>query len=415
MSVGPPTRFLKHDTSRDLWQIIFSNKPGLSKNQVQSIFSRFGDIDKIIQTGTPHGFCIVKYTTREAAMKCITTDVADRDFITLSPFIQDYQKKNSKEGSEGSAEQEPSDANSNWAEKGTDGKSMKNNNHDIEDESTKLKDRPSIAQDYKEDSNLMQTKDFCQFSKTEYSQSKSNINKPRDQSIAADSGFAHSNSLNNVHSNKATASGKSGMEEKTQFKSLNDRINYLRCQRPLRVPDIGGKNGQGNEDRSSISSDSSSLGGQKVKTELNQSNDSEVAGTYGGSCATSADDKDLDQAAGLPALIDKKAILQKNNSATTLEPICNGLCCQPYAGPSQAHEVIVANIDKTCDVGFIMNLFKDYQPALVTSIREHKKTLRYCHVYFESSQRAQAVEKIFDHIRIHGKELIVLRPETMVP
>ncbi|XP_015112510.1 uncharacterized protein LOC107038118 [Diachasma alloeum] len=545
MSRRQPEDFLKHDASRDTWQVIFSNKRGLSKDEVQAVFSRFGEIDIIIQTGTSCGFCIVKYKTKEAAMKCITTEVAARDCITLSVFIKDYEKKSSKESLETSGDngqdyspskkldrnfsresnasaikdmngngrdietfnwscgmqnercdgksknhqtftsdakanssltQTKSDSklmqnkcenfqddsitskahpsiapeqkdNSNSIQTKNDSKLLKSNCHRLKDDVNKPKDHQPSAPDVKGNFNLIQTRNNSNLTRSECRELKDDINKPKDhqptapdvkeyfnsiqtrnnsnltrsecrelkddinklkdhQSTAADTkNFSisietknNSKSLKSGHQNETTAV-KSGNKIAADFNSGNVRINPLKCKIPPRMPDIKEEKGK---DRSRISS------------ELNESNGHEVAQVSEGNDSKSANDKDSSQAAGLPALVGRKTMIFRNSlPATTSRPICNAPCCRPHVGRSQAHEVIVANIDQACDVGFIMNLFKDYEPVLVTSMREHEKALRYCHVYFQSSEHAEAVERIFDRMRIYGRELIVLRPESV--
>ncbi|XP_078045733.1 uncharacterized protein LOC144474580 [Augochlora pura] len=80
-----------------------------------------------------------------------------------------------------------------------------------------------------------------------------------------------------------------------------------------------------------------------------------------------------------------------------------------------AQEVIVANIHPNTKIFDIAYLFEDYHPICITSIMQTPNTeLTYCHIYFETFEQALSVEKKFDKYTLHGKSLIVLRPQTMI-
>lgn len=80
-----------------------------------------------------------------------------------------------------------------------------------------------------------------------------------------------------------------------------------------------------------------------------------------------------------------------------------------------AEEVIVANIHDEYGSAFILHLLDEYEPLAVTYIKVLPGTeTRYCHVYFKSVTHSIEVETHFDGYELEGKELLVLRPCTLM-
>ncbi|XP_033322025.2 uncharacterized protein LOC117218067 [Megalopta genalis] len=79
-----------------------------------------------------------------------------------------------------------------------------------------------------------------------------------------------------------------------------------------------------------------------------------------------------------------------------------------------AQEVIVANIDPSTRISDILYLLENYHPICSSFIMQIPNTeIRFCRTYFATSAEALSVEKKFDKYSLHGKILIVLKPETM--
>lgn len=91
----------------------------------------------------------------------------------------------------------------------------------------------------------------------------------------------------------------------------------------------------------------------------------------------------------------------------------NGTFSRPKTIP--AHEVIVANIHLNLGVHYILHLFEKYDPICVTLMKTISPyNIRYCRVYFKTSQEALATEREFDRLVLCGMNLIVLRPQRLI-
>lgn len=77
-------------------------------------------------------------------------------------------------------------------------------------------------------------------------------------------------------------------------------------------------------------------------------------------------------------------------------------------------EVIVANIHVNYGVHYILHLFEKYNPISATLVKTIFKTdIRYCSVYFMNTENALATEKEFDNFALSGRNLIVLRKSQL--
>lgn len=101
----------------------------------------------------------------------------------------------------------------------------------------------------------------------------------------------------------------------------------------------------------------------------------------------------------IPALmpIDKKYNIQ------------NGKVIPSSAKIIPAKEVIVANINPSLSIHYILHLFNKFNPIAVSSMMLIPKTgISYCYVYYETYNEAYASMKEFDMYHLHGRKLIVL-------
>lgn len=74
-----------------------------------------------------------------------------------------------------------------------------------------------------------------------------------------------------------------------------------------------------------------------------------------------------------------------------------------------ANEVIVANINPSLSIHYILHLFDKFNPIAVSSMMLIPKTgISYCYVYYETYNEAYASMKEFDMYQLHGRKLIVL-------
>ncbi|XP_060813312.1 DNA-directed RNA polymerase II subunit RPB1-like [Bombus pascuorum] len=107
----------------------------------------------------------------------------------------------------------------------------------------------------------------------------------------------------------------------------------------------------------------------------------------------------------IPALmpIDKKYGIQ------------NGKAIPSSAKIIPAKEVIVANINPSLSVHYILHLFKKFNPIAVSSmILIPKIGISYCHVYYETYNEAYASMEEFDMYHLHGRKLIVLTTKELM-
>ncbi|XP_034948124.1 uncharacterized protein [Chelonus insularis] len=75
----------------------------------------------------------------------------------------------------------------------------------------------------------------------------------------------------------------------------------------------------------------------------------------------------------------------------------------------EAEELIIANIHEDYGTNYILHLLEKYQPIGASFVKVSERyALRYCHVYFTSSQYINEVQKKFDKFELGTKNLIVL-------
>ncbi|XP_063972903.1 uncharacterized protein LOC135160366 [Diachasmimorpha longicaudata] len=75
-----------------------------------------------------------------------------------------------------------------------------------------------------------------------------------------------------------------------------------------------------------------------------------------------------------------------------------------------AFPVVIANVHEICNVEFIMELLGSYEPMVGSKMKTISGSLmRYCWVYFKTTQIAEAVETSFDNEKICGNRLLVRR------
>lgn len=101
----------------------------------------------------------------------------------------------------------------------------------------------------------------------------------------------------------------------------------------------------------------------------------------------------------IPALlpIDQKCSMQ------------NGKVIPSSAKIIPAKEVIVANINPSLSIHYILHLFYKFNPIAVSSMMLIPKTgISYCYVYYETYNEAYASMKEFNMYDLHGRKLIVL-------
>lgn len=80
-----------------------------------------------------------------------------------------------------------------------------------------------------------------------------------------------------------------------------------------------------------------------------------------------------------------------------------------------AKEVIVANVNPSLSIHYILHLFDKYNPIAVSSMMLVPKTgISYCHVYYETYSEAYAAMKEFDMYQLHGRKLIVLTTSELM-
>ncbi|XP_071856652.1 uncharacterized protein [Bombus fervidus] len=95
--------------------------------------------------------------------------------------------------------------------------------------------------------------------------------------------------------------------------------------------------------------------------------------------------------------------------------IQNGKAIPSSAKIIPAKEVIVANINPSLSVHYILHLFKKFNPIAVSSMILISKTgISYCHVYYETYNEAYASMKEFDMYHLHGRKLIVLTTKELM-
>lgn len=95
--------------------------------------------------------------------------------------------------------------------------------------------------------------------------------------------------------------------------------------------------------------------------------------------------------------------------------IQNGKVIPSSAKIIPAKEIIVANINQSLSIHYILHLFKKFNPIAVSSMILIPKTgISYCHVYYETYNEAYACMKEFDMYHLHGRKLIVLTTEELM-
>lgn len=80
-----------------------------------------------------------------------------------------------------------------------------------------------------------------------------------------------------------------------------------------------------------------------------------------------------------------------------------------------AKEVIVANVNPSLSIHYILHLFDKFNPIAVSSMMLIPKTgISYCYVYYETYSEAYATMKEFDMYHLHGRNLIVLTTSELM-
>ncbi|XP_012147029.2 uncharacterized protein LOC105663348 [Megachile rotundata] len=80
-----------------------------------------------------------------------------------------------------------------------------------------------------------------------------------------------------------------------------------------------------------------------------------------------------------------------------------------------AQEVIVANIHHSLSIHYILHLFEKYNPIAVSLMMTIPKSgIRYCHVYYKTSEDASATVEEFDKCLLRGKNLMVLTSQKLM-
>lgn len=80
-----------------------------------------------------------------------------------------------------------------------------------------------------------------------------------------------------------------------------------------------------------------------------------------------------------------------------------------------ANEVIVANVNPSLSIHYILHLFAKFNPIAVSSMMLIPKTgISYCYVYYETYSEAYATMKEFDMYDLHGRKLIVLTTSELM-
>ncbi|XP_048260300.1 uncharacterized protein LOC105667144 [Bombus terrestris] len=80
-----------------------------------------------------------------------------------------------------------------------------------------------------------------------------------------------------------------------------------------------------------------------------------------------------------------------------------------------AKEVIIANINPSLSIHYILHLFNKFNPIAASSMMLIPKTdISYCYVYYETYNEAYASMKEFDMYHLHGRKLIVLTTEELM-
>ncbi|KOC65995.1 hypothetical protein WH47_12794 [Habropoda laboriosa] len=102
-------------------------------------------------------------------------------------------------------------------------------------------------------------------------------------------------------------------------------------------------------------------------------------------------------------------------------PVNNTPRINSYQSPSSsvkvipAEEIIVANIHPSLSVHYILHLFEKYNPISVSHMMMTPMSkIRYCHVYYETFQKAFATMQEFDTYCLCGENLIVLTKKRLI-
>lgn len=395
--------YCRYDAGIDAWSILFRNKPGHPKEKIDQIFSKFGPIKRIIQTGDAFGYCIVKFTSQDDAINCITAEPVARDFLMLKTFFAEKRPKpfnNTPDNSttnyssyESDHSSRKSDKMNSWKQIDTSAPNNLNKNslniHTIETNSSNYVinsmngsiDQSIDSKNGKMNGSIDQSNDDSKNGKINGS-----MNGSIDQSIDSKTGEIN-NSKYEVPSRISNFNLKSILDENAgKFESRSIH-----------------KNGMNSENNySSLKMNSLSPNGSVYRT--NSVNDGSSQKLSSLSLNGSILSKEL------PELIERKSTISGNSSISGNS--CNKFCCGRRGFP-EFHEVIVANIDNSCDESFILKLFQEYEPSSVSSMKIHEMNFRYCYVYFKSREAAAEVERSFDRLRVYGRGLIVLRTENL--
>ncbi|XP_015514388.1 uncharacterized protein LOC107220341 isoform X1 [Neodiprion lecontei] len=87
---------------------------------------------------------------------------------------------------------------------------------------------------------------------------------------------------------------------------------------------------------------------------------------------------------------------------------------EPKTQAYLAYDVVVANIHSNLGVSNIYEMFDKFEPIYVSDIETVPEiNVRFCFVYFKTPSVTLQVEESFDGISAFGKNLIILRPETL--
>ncbi|XP_050473538.1 uncharacterized protein LOC126865250 [Bombus huntii] len=80
-----------------------------------------------------------------------------------------------------------------------------------------------------------------------------------------------------------------------------------------------------------------------------------------------------------------------------------------------AKEIIVANVNPSLSIHYILHLFNKFNPIAVSSMMLIPETgISYCYVYYETYSEAYATMKEFDMYHLHGRKLIVLTTSELM-
>uniref|UniRef100_A0A6V7HYF5 RRM domain-containing protein n=1 Tax=Bracon brevicornis TaxID=1563983 RepID=A0A6V7HYF5_9HYME len=407
-----PEDFYQYYQKLNSWAVNFQNNRELTVPQVKIFFSKWGNVVDVRQTGSPSGYCFVHFETKENARQCVL-DLKDDPIIKLRFFSQRTPANGD-------------DAKSNYS-----GEFRNDTNSRAS----------SVKSEKKLTLRMPVVKPAAEILKNGQSGGSAEVNKATPPALRTP------NLRNGISKTPGSARERTKSPEFV-FQPVNTSKHQNEPEKPAKTESSTPNSTPGvstpvvmtaTEESINHSAESSSTASRddgkgdeppEVAKELEVTNSQSIASQQALKNSNSTDSQ-MVSPQSIPPASESKDMYK--NLPRLIEHCPSPGYFPPFVPPKKrampppkeleeqmknavpAREVIVANIPEMCPLQFIIDLFEKYQPICMTDIAVlPPHNLRYCVVYFKSSEDTEAVEKIFDRTKIFGKRLIVLRSESLL-